>query len=102
VLIVDTGVLVAAADRTDRFHIECVTVVSDDPGPLVTTAMVVAEAAYLFRRQLGSRAEASLYTAITDGDLRVETLATEDWVRVRTLVGRYADLPLGGTDAASW
>ena len=67
--IVDTGVLVAAADRTDRFHTECVTVVTDDPGPLVTTAMVVAEAAYLFRRQLGSRADALLYTAITDGDL---------------------------------
>jgi predicted nucleic acid-binding protein len=99
-LIVDTGVLVAAADRSDRFHTECVTVVTDDPCPIVTTAMVVAEAAYLFRRQLGSRAEASLYTPITDGDLRVETLATEDWVRVRTLVERYADLPLGGTDAS--
>lgn len=53
-LIVDTGVLVAAADRTDRFHRECTSVVTDDAGPLITTAMVVAETAYLFRRQLTS------------------------------------------------
>lgn len=62
--------------------------------------MVVAEAAYLLRRQLGARSEASLYAAITDGDLKVETLAREDWIRVRALVERYADLPLGGTDAS--
>ena len=30
-------------------------------GPLVTTAMVIAEAAYLIDRQLGAKAEASLY-----------------------------------------
>ena len=31
-----------------------------DEGPLVTTAMVIAEAAYLVDRQLGAKAEASL------------------------------------------
>lgn len=99
-LIVDTGVLLAAADRTDHFHAECSALLTTDPGPLVSTAMVIAEAAYLMRRQLGGRAEASLYVAIVDGDLAIETITGEDWVRVRTLVERYADLPLGGTDAS--
>lgn len=97
-LIVDT-VLVGAADRKDRFHAECAALVRDDPGPLVTTPMVIAETAYLIRRQLGSRAEASIYAAIIDGDLGVEAITGDDWVRIHALVERYADLPLGGTDA---
>ncbi len=38
-LIVDTGVIVAAADRTDRHHEASATIIRDDPGPLVTTAL---------------------------------------------------------------
>ena len=33
--------------------------------------MVIAEAAYLIDRQLGAKAEASLYASITDGQLEV-------------------------------
>jgi hypothetical protein len=100
VLIVDTGVLVAAADRTDRHHIRCAEIVSDDPGPLVTTGMVMAEAAYLLERELGTTAEVSLYTSVIDGDLSVEPLVSSDWSRIRELVHTYADLLLGGTDAS--
>jgi hypothetical protein len=35
-----------------------------------------------------------------DGSLRVEPLTTDDGVRIRELVDRYRDLPLGGTDAS--
>jgi predicted nucleic acid-binding protein len=100
VLIVDTGVIVAAADQTDTKHAESVSVVSDDPGPLVTSALVIAEAAYLLDRELGPAAEASLYTSIIEGDLTIELLTTLDWERVRDLVTTYADLRLGGTDAS--
>jgi predicted nucleic acid-binding protein len=100
VLVVDTGVIVAAADRTDRHHLASAEIVSDDPGPLVTTALVVAEAAYLLDRELGPEAEAALYTSIIDGDLVVESLGVRDWTRIRELVTTYADLHLGGTDAS--
>ena len=99
-LVIDTGVLVAAADRTDRHHTRCAAVIRDDPGPLVTTAMVIAEAAYLLERELGPVAEAALYSSIISGDLLVETLGPRDWERIRQLVDAYADLPLGGTDAS--
>jgi uncharacterized protein len=100
VLIVDTGPLVAAADRADKDHYACRALLERDEGPLVTTALVIAEAAYLVDRQLGPAAEASLYDSILDGDLEVASLGRDDWVRVRELVTTYADLRLGGTDAS--
>lgn len=99
-LIVDTGVLVAAADTSDRRHDDSVAVLDTDPGPFVTTAMVIAETAYLVDRQLGPGAEAALYRDILNGDLRVEGLGRHDWERILDLVVTYADLPLGGTDAS--
>jgi uncharacterized protein len=59
VLIVDTGPLVVTADRADKDHAACRELLEGDEVPLVTTAMVIAEAAYLIDRQLGAKAEAS-------------------------------------------
>jgi predicted nucleic acid-binding protein len=100
VLIVDTGPLVATADRDDADHVSCRELLEGDAGPLITTALVVAEAAYLIDRQLGPDAETSLYDSIIDGTLEVEILSTTDWERVRELVSTYSDLRLGGTDAS--
>jgi uncharacterized protein len=99
VLIVDTGVLVAAADRTDPHHDACAELVTTEAEPLVTTAMVIAESAYLLDRELGPEVEALLYQSIIDGQLQVEALARGDWQRIRELVLTYADMRLGGTDA---
>jgi uncharacterized protein len=100
VLIVDTGPLVAAADRSDRYHTASAELLETATGPLVTTTMVVAEVAYLLTRELGGHAEPSFYDAIINGTLTVEPLTGHDWQRIRELVERYADLPLGGTDAS--
>jgi predicted nucleic acid-binding protein len=92
VLIVDTGPLVATADRADKDHEACRQLLESDEGPLVTTAMVIAEAAYLIDRQLGAKAEASLYASIIDGQLEVADLGIADWQRIQDLVSAYADL----------
>jgi predicted nucleic acid-binding protein len=60
VLIVGTGPLVATADRADKDHAVCRALLESDDGPLLTTALVIAEAACLIDRQLGPKAEASL------------------------------------------
>jgi uncharacterized protein len=100
VLIVDTGPLVDAADRTDRHHQACLELLETASGPLVTTAMVVAEAVYLLTRELGAHAEPAFYDAIINGTLTIEPITTADWQRIRELVDRYQNLPLGGTDAS--
>jgi uncharacterized protein len=62
--------------------------------------MVIAEAAYLIDRQLGAKAEASLYASIIEGQIEVADLDVTDWQRIQDLVSTYADLRLGGTDAS--
>ena len=99
-LLVDTGPLLATADQADKDHAACRALLEGDDGPLVTTPLVIAEAAYLINRQLGPQAEASLYSSVIDGQLEVASLDTSDWERIRQLVTTYADLRLGGTDAS--
>lgn len=61
--------------------------------------MVVAQATYLVGTRLGPTAEASFLRAL--GDFHVEPPYPEDWTLTADLVDSYADLPLGGTDAAT-
>ena len=99
-LLVDTGVILAAADTNDRAHEACVELLESTTETLVTNPLVVAEAGYLIARQLGSKAESAFYRAIANGDLVVEILSTADYLRMAALVDQYADFPLGGTDAS--
>jgi uncharacterized protein len=100
VLIVDTGPLVALGDARDPDHDACHELLANEPGPLRTTGLVIAEAAYLLCRQVGVDAELALYTDIVEGRFVVDELTTAEWRRVGELVDRYRDMPLGGTDAS--
>ena len=46
-LIVDTGVLLAAADTSDPDHGICAAIVANETGPLIAPPLVIAETAYL-------------------------------------------------------
>jgi predicted nucleic acid-binding protein len=99
VLVVDTSVLLAAADNADPDHDSCTKAI-EGARPLVTTALVIAETAYLIGRQLGSAAEAAFFRAVAAGELQVETITPADARRIAELIETYADLGLGGTDAS--
>jgi len=98
-LVVDTSVLLAAADDADPDHQACAEAIQNT-GPLVTTALVIAETAYLIGRQLGAAAEARFFRAVSDGELQIETITPADARRIAELIEAYADLGLGGTDAS--
>jgi uncharacterized protein len=100
VTIIDTGVLLAAADDSDRAHQTCADLVEAAAGSLITTPLIIAETGYLIERQLGPVAEAGFYRSLGNADLLVEGLTATDWYRIAELVERYADFPLGGADAS--
>lgn len=99
-LIVDTGPLVAIADKDDGNYQACLDLLATSAGPLITNELVVAEAGYLLTREIGPHAEIALIEMIRDTTLTVEPLTTTDWDRVAELLDRYQSLPLGVTDAS--
>lgn len=100
-IVVDTGVLYALADRRDAHHRQCARWLATTSEPLVVPPLVVAEACYLIGTQCGPEVEATFLETFGPGrQFRLENLGDLDMARMASLVRQYADLPLGGTDAA--
>jgi uncharacterized protein len=100
VLIVDTGPIVAIANDRDPDHLAVRAVLEAHEGPLVTTALVVTEAGWLIRSQLGIAAETVIYRAVASGELTVEPLGPDDWARIAELIDSYTDIGLDAADAS--
>ena len=96
--VVDAGPLYAAADVDDEDHLACSRALSRADLRLVVPALAVAEATYFVGRRLGSTAESRFLNGI--GKLDIEGPSQEDFARMAELVEKYADFPLGGTDAS--
>jgi len=71
----------------------------DNSGPLLVPAGILGEAAYLIESRLGSRALDGYLADLEHGALALDC-GEDDFPRIRELVTRYADLPLGFADAA--
>jgi predicted nucleic acid-binding protein len=99
-IIVDTGVLYAAADRDDADHAISSRVLLDHLGALAVPVPVVVESSWLIESRLGPAAEAAFLRSVASGELTRLDLTTEDWTRTAELVDRYADLGLGLVDAS--
>jgi predicted nucleic acid-binding protein len=99
-LILDTGPLFAAMDRSDADHERCAALVESANEPIVIPSPVVVEIDWLSGRRLLPDAFLSLLEDIRDKRLAVEDLRIDDYERCRELVDRYRDLPLGFVDAA--
>jgi uncharacterized protein len=99
VILVDTGPLVAAGDLDARIHDVCVEALRRARPPRLVPGPVIAEVCYLLAREVGSGAEAAFLRSFGTGFLTPADLGPADLERAAELVERYADLPLGGTDA---
>ncbi|MCA1732268.1 MAG: PIN domain-containing protein [Acidobacteria bacterium] len=96
--VVDSGPLLAAANKADPDHRACVEALRDPAHRLVIPALCVAEVSYLLGRRSGPETEARFLRALAEFDVRAP--APEEWTRIAQLVAEYADFPLGGTDAS--
>jgi hypothetical protein len=77
VIVVDTNVLYALADRRDKHHAECTEWFRRNEDVLLVLPTVVAEACYLIDRYLGPAAEAAFLDSVGTGDNYVFQLAAQ-------------------------
>ncbi len=95
----DTSAVFALLNRRDPAHLQVRQIIEDDPGPYVLPAGILAEATYLIEDRLGARVLDAFLNDIETGAL-VFDCGESDWPRIRELVVRYANLPLGAADAS--
>jgi predicted nucleic acid-binding protein len=103
VILVDTNVIVALADRSDTAHEPCRRWLQEQTDELALPITVLAEACYLIDRFGGPPAEAQFLDSIGSEPARrflPVNLTDVDLRRMSELVRQYADRRLGGTDAS--
>lgn len=98
-ILVDTGPLVAAANRKDDDHSRCVELLAQSRPPRLVPGPVIAEVGYLLARDAGPVPEAAFLRTFQTRFLSVVETTASDLTRAADLVERYTNLPLGTTDA---
>lgn len=98
-LLVDTGVFVSAADRSEHRHSECVALLRERQD-LYVAGPVIPETAWMLESRLGPFAEERFVSLVTSGRIEIVDLVSVDYLRVLALIRRYADLGLGFVDAS--
>ena len=102
-ILVDTNVIVALADRSDTAHELCRRWFEQQTDQLALPITVLAEACYLIDRFGGPMAEAQFLESVGSEPSRQSRpvdLTDSDLRRMSELVRQYADRRLGGTDAS--
>ena len=95
----DTSGVLALGDRGEPAHGAAVAALGADRGPYVVPAGIVAEAAFMLEHRLGADALDAFLRDLETGALLLDC-GEGDLGRIRALVRRYADLPLGFADSA--
>src|SRR5882672_11483384 len=92
IAIVDSGPLLAAANRSDPDHADCLAVLRETKYRLVIPAMCVAEVSYFLGRRQGAELEARFLQGLEQFDVRAPAAA--EWPRIAERVGSIRVRPL--------
>jgi predicted nucleic acid-binding protein len=96
-ILLDTGVIVALLDRSERRHDECRRAVDSIDAPLVTCEPVIAEACYL-TRQLRGAPQAILQNVVA-GTFQIPIQLSQCAGAVQRILGKYRDRDVDLADA---
>jgi uncharacterized protein len=96
-VLVDAGPLIAILNRNDRDHQRCVAALKRLRAPLLTTWMPLTEAMHLLA--YSRTAQEALLEMVERRALRVLTIDEADVPHVKSLMRKYADLPMDFADA---
>ncbi len=96
---IDTSGIVAVVNADDPDHRRTVDALVSVPGPYLIPVSILSEVAYLLERAI---LPSVFDTFLRELETHVYTLhfSLDDLPRVRRLIHRYSDLPLGFADAS--
>lgn len=98
-IICDTsGLLAAYAGKHQQESV--LRVLRADPGPLVLSPFVLAELDYLITQRAGIKHELNVLTDVAQGVYSLADIGRRDIHELAAVVGRYADMRIGLTDAS--
>ena len=97
-VVVDTGILYAAADVRDAWHLRARTWLEGTSDPLLVPVTVLPEVTYLLAARLGAKAERSFVASVAAGELGLEPVLKADMERCRALLDEYPQI--GFVDAS--
>jgi predicted nucleic acid-binding protein len=96
-VLLDTGVIVALLDRSEKSHARCAAVVRELKRPLVTCEGVIAESCYLLRGLPGA-AEAVVEN-IASGTFVILFQLSQSAPAIRRILAKYRDRAIDFADA---
>src|SRR5438132_10611069 len=97
VMTLDTSGIVALVSSTDPYHQAAVAALRDDRGPYYVPAAILAEVAYILEQRAGIRMAVQFVENLESGALTLDC-GEHTLSRVRELMIKYDDLPLGLAD----
>ena len=96
-VLIDTGVIVALLDRSERRHARCLAVMEGVERPLVTCEAVIAESCYLLRGLPG--APETVLQNVERGVFQIPFQLSRSAAPVQRIMRKYRDLPADFADA---
>jgi uncharacterized protein len=99
VITLDTSAIIALLDRRDADHAEVTAALRAESWPYLVPAAVLGEVGYFIETRFGQSVLERFLDDLRDGAFALDC-GDGDLTRVRELVGRFGDLPLGLVDAA--
>jgi predicted nucleic acid-binding protein len=96
-VLLDTGVIVALLDRSERYHQPCTAALKNLASPLVTCEAVIAESCYLLRDLPG--APEAVLANVERSLFQIPFQLSRSAAPVRRLLRKYRDLPIDLADA---
>lgn len=96
-VLLDTGVIVALLDRSERHHADCVEALDGVRGPIVTCEAVIAEACYLTRSLPG--APEAILQNVADGSFQIPIQLSRCAATVQRILRKYRDQEIDLADA---
>lgn len=96
-VLLDTGVIVALLDQSEKLHRACAAGVQEIEAPLITCEAVIAESCYLLRNLAG--ASEAVVENVAAGIFQVPFQLSQEAAAVKQILRKYRDRRIDLADA---